>query len=47
MNCAQCGKPTNIITQTNIPLCDEHFDDYLREHHGVRVKAGCAGEKKK
>lgn len=37
MICAKCGKLTNIITQTNIPLCGGCFDDYLKEHHGVRV----------
>lgn len=35
--CAKCGNPAKIITQTNIPLCDNCFDDYLVEHHGVRI----------
>lgn len=36
--CARCEKPAPITTQTNIPLCDDCFDDYLKEHHGVRVR---------
>ena len=39
MKCAipKCGKETNLITVTNIPLCSKHFDEYLKRNKGIRI----------